>query len=168
MLITISGQPHSGKSTLLKNVLSKRSAYGFITREIVGSDGLRTGFELVSSDYTVMPLARVDSNSELRVSRYGVEVTFLNNFLNNLRDPAHQEINYIDEVGEMELLSPYFEIFVKKWLDKSNLLIVTLSEVYAHPLIDHLRDISDAHIDLNANNRVTAEKQLNDLLITVN
>ena len=165
MLITISGQPRSGKSTLLQKAVEGRLAYGFTTQErLDGKSGQREGFDLVSSQGAVAVLAAVGLESDLKVSRYSVDLASLNAFLAGLRDPRPDEIVYVDEVGEMELFSAEFELLVERWNSQAEILIVTLSEVFEHPLINKLKASADAHIGLTAETRPAAAQQLDALL----
>ena len=165
MLITISGQPRSGKSTLLQKAVEGRLANGFTTQErLDGKSGQREGFDLVSSQGAVAVLAAVGLESDLKVSRYSVDLASLNAFLAGLRDPRPGEIVYVDEVGEMELFSAEFELLVERWNSQAEILIVTLSEVSEHPLIDKLKASADAHIGLTAETRPAAAQQLDALL----
>jgi len=103
MLIVIKGQPHSGKSTLLRQAIQDCGLprYGFVTEEVCtfGQDN-RIGFDLVSSDSIRAPLlARanllggpIDSPV---VPRYQVDLPSLNTFIKDLRDPRPEEIAYI-------------------------------------------------------------------------
>ena len=67
----IMGNPRSGKSTLVENVLKElnKRKIGFFTRE-VRKDGSRIGFDIVLPSGKTVPLARIDFNSDYRVSKY--------------------------------------------------------------------------------------------------
>lgn len=165
MLITISGQPHSGKSTLIESVTQGRKSYGFLTAEQLDPHtGQRVGFQLVGSEGQTATLASTDSDSDIRVSKYGVELEGLHGFIDQLRAPLPGEINYIDEVGQMELHSPRFEELVSDWVERSELLIVTLSEVYKHPLIDRLREQGDININIAPETRGRAKREILEAL----
>ena len=165
MLLLISGQPHSGKSTLIANTCE--SFYGFRTEEIVGEDQRREGFSLISSDQQTACLASIHSKSKARVSRYGVEIPALEKFLSSLRDPRRGEISYIDEIGEMELLGANFPELVRRWEERSSLLIATISEVFSHPLIENLKREASAQINLTVATRGACEQQLLAMIASV-
>lgn len=167
MLIVVTGQPHSGKSTLLKKALdlSSSAKHGFLTLEKrEPGDNHRSGFELVSSDGSKAVLAGVNVAEGPKVSRYKVDLDSLEAFISNLRDPGANEIAYIDEVGEMELFSPAFEEMLERWLEKSGILICTASQVYQHPVIDSLLDRADNVIEVSPDNRKESLDTLSSLL----
>ena len=169
MLIAISGQPHSGKTTLLKNCIEKRAnsgvkSWGFWTEEIkdLSQPSQRSGFKLLDASGSDCVLASVDIQEEPRVSRYGVDLDSLNSFLSKLRDPLPGELVYIDEIGEMEMLSDPFPGLVRRWEQDSDHLIVTLSEVFADPLIDELKERADLLVRISKENRNSAADELDD------
>jgi nucleoside-triphosphatase len=130
MKLLVTGAPHVGKSTLLKKVVHVvENRHGFITNEVT-EHGQRTGFELCSSLGDITLLASVNSASPIRVSRYGVQVDALNDFIARLPEPSDKDLIYIDEIGQMELFSGHFKELVRKYLDSSNPFLGTLTTVY--------------------------------------
>lgn len=129
-------------SKVIKSVSDRQ---GFITREVT-SDGARTGFELVSADGDRALLAGVDVVSDVRVSRYGVDVEALDSFIVRLPEPAGSELLYIDEVGQMELFSEDFKQLVEKYLELPNNFIGTLTTVYEDEFTKELRKRDDVQI----------------------
>ena len=167
MLIVISGQPHSGKSTLLQQAMQQTNSpcYGFVTLEQQAEgQKQRSGFELVSSDGHRARLAGIDVTEGPKVSRYRVDVASLDRFLTELREPKAGEIAYIDEVGEMEFCSNLFEPLLSKWIKCSDMLICTVSEVYQHQVIDDLKREADHVIALTEANRARSLSALSALL----
>ena len=103
MKVLLTGEPRSGKTTLLEGFInSVPNKQGFVTRE-VRKDGERTGFELVSSLGQAATLASVDSDSSTRVSHYGVDLNGLDTFIAELPPIQPGNLLYIDEIGQMEL-----------------------------------------------------------------
>ena len=146
MKIFLTGEPRIGKSTLLDSVIeSVNEKRGFITKE-VRTDGVRTSFNMISSTGDKIVLCDVNSTSEIRVSRYGVNIDELNKFIDNLPDIEPGRLIYIDEVGQMELYSDSFKALVNDYLEKPNPLIGTLSSVYNDEFTEELRKRDDVEI----------------------
>jgi len=161
MNILITGAPHIGKSTLLVNVVEGiKSKQGFITGEVL-DQGYRIGFELVSAIGDKALLASVNSSSKIRVSKYGVDIDTLDNFLESLPEPLPNDLLYLDEVGEMELYSSNFKRLVEYYLDLPNAFVGTLSSVYHDEFTDKLRERSDVEvIELDLANRDSLKNEL--------
>lgn len=110
--ILITGNPGVGKTTLIRDIISKLnvSAGGFYTSEVRDENGKRWGFKIISLDGREEVLASVDIIGRHRVSKYGVSpeavdrigVTAIRNAL------IHNDIVIIDEIGRMELTSKQF------------------------------------------------------------
>ena len=146
MNILLTGEPHAGKSTLLDRIVNDiDSKLGFVTTE-VSENGTRTGFELVSALGSRALFASIDSPSEIRVSRYGVNLDTLNSFIAELPPVKEGQLLYIDEIGQMELYSEQFKNLVQGYLDSSNPFVGTLSSVYHDGFTDSLRQRTDVDI----------------------
>ncbi len=146
MKIFLTGEPRVGKSTLIAAVIDGvENKQGFITKE-VRTDGVRTSFNMISSAGDKIVLCDVNSTSEVRVSRYGVNIDELNKFIANLPDIEPGRLIYIDEVGQMELYSDSFKALVSEYLEKPNPLIGTLSSVYSDEFTEKLRKREDVEI----------------------
>lgn len=146
MNILLTGEPHSGKSTLMRDVLSGIEAkQGFLTQELMRNDR-RTGFELISSLGDRALLASTDVPGTPRVSRYGVNVSNLEQFLARLPSTTENDLLYIDEIGQMQLFSPLFRQHVLDCLDARNPFIGTLTSVYHDSFTDALRIRDDVEI----------------------
>ncbi len=128
--ILLTGEPRSGKSTLLARFVDSLSAkQGFLANELRASDE-RTGFGLTSSDGTSAILASVDSDSPIRISRYGVDLETFEEFLKGLPPIQPGPILYIDEIGQMQLLSEQFKRIVTDYLDADNVFVGTITKVF--------------------------------------
>jgi nucleoside-triphosphatase THEP1 len=164
MIIAITGQPGSGKSTLLNSVReTDRPVWGFLAESIV-SDNTRTGFLLKAEDGTECVLASTDIPNGPKVSRYRVDLDGLDNFLKSLRDPQEGELIYLDEVGQMEMYSELMEPLVINWLEKAEDIIIVVSEVFKHPLIDSIISQADVLIEVTEENRLEKKEQLTKLI----
>ncbi len=128
--ILITGQPGIGKTTFIKKLaeeLKNLNPSGFYTAEIREA-GIRKGFELTSLDGREGILSHVDIKSPHRVSKYGVDVEWFENFLNSisLLQPT-TSIVIIDEIGKMECFSDRFQFLVRAILDSDKLFIATIA-----------------------------------------
>lgn len=130
MKLLLTGEPRSGKTTLLEGFINEvPDKQGFVTRE-VREDGERVGFELVSSLGQTATLASVNSDSDIRVSRYGVEVNQLNAFMDDLPPAQEGNLLYVDEIGQMELFSDRFKTLIMGYLNSDNPYAGTITSVF--------------------------------------
>lgn len=140
MKVLLTGAPHCGKSTLINKVINKfDTKQGFVTNEIPDDNGGRRGFELVDSNNNHTTLAHIDDPSSIRVSRYGVDITALEKFIEPLFSVKSNQLLYIDEIGQMELYSEQFIKLVRLYISASNNFIGTLTSNYEHPLVSDIR-----------------------------
>lgn len=121
-IILLTGRPGCGKTTLIQRVLARltKPAGGFYTQEI-RQGGVRKGFEIITLDGGRGVLAHINSSSENRISKYGVELSALENLaIPALLDAVkHKKLVVIDEIGPMEILSPQFRQIVLKILESN-------------------------------------------------
>jgi nucleoside-triphosphatase len=168
--LLLTGEPHSGKTTLLEGFIENvpYESQGFVTREALGADGVRTGFELVSSLGQTATLASVDSTSEVRVSRYGVEVEQLDGFLGGLPAVEPGKLLYIDEIGRMELFSSRFKDLVTGWLDSENHYVGTVACNYQDSFIDQVLARADSVLlSITPENRAQVKDVLDNLALNL-
>lgn len=162
MKLLLTGDPHAGKSTLLNKILQNIDRkQGFITAEMT-KNGQRTGFELVSSDGRKALLADINSESDVRVSRYGINVSALDEFLDSLTKIDKHILLYIDEIGQMQLYSGKFQRLASQYLESSNNFIGTISNVYDHEFIRRLK--SDHEIEIIEVTPVNRDRLAIDIL----
>ncbi len=139
MKILLTGQPHSGKTTLLAKVIEEvEHKQGFVTKEIKPG-AQRVGFELIATDGTRAILAHVDHKSEMQVSRYFVDVHGLEEFIEPLFHFEPDQLLYIDEIGQMELFSDRFKDLVRTYLDSSNNFVGTITSVYTDDFVEEIK-----------------------------
>jgi nucleoside-triphosphatase len=138
--VLVTGHPGVGKTTFVRRVVEALDvpAGGFYTRE-VREEGQRTGFEIVTLDGSVAPLASV-SGSGPKVGRYFVNTAALE----RVGVPAVEaaiaadHLVVVDEIGKMELLSVRFQRALVEAL-RSHCRLFGSVMVARHPLVDELR-----------------------------
>lgn len=140
--VLITGRPGVGKTTLVRRILDALDmpAGGFYTRELLGADGRRPGFELVALDGTSATLASVDLAGPHRVGRFGVDVGALERIGVPAIDAAVEagHLVVVDEIGKMELLSTVFQRAIVGALRKHRVLFGTITRA-GHPFADELK-----------------------------
>lgn len=148
MRILLTGLPKSGKTTLICRVAGnlKKPYAGFYTEEILES-GHRVGFSLQTFSGKTGILSRIDFKSRLRVGKYGVSLTDLEEIaLPEIEEGIKQkQIIFIDEIGKMELYSAKFRQVVLQALN-SNLPFVGTIVHTAHPWADQIKQRKDVEI----------------------
>ena len=130
--ILITGTPGVGKTTLIQSIISKLniSAGGFYTAEVRDEKGKRWGFKIIAvADGREDVLASVDTISQRRVSKYGVDVAAIDRIgVTAVRDAlSRDEIVVIDEIGRMELASEQFRDVVMEALDSPKPVLGTIA-----------------------------------------
>ncbi len=131
--ILLTGQPGSGKTTAIREVVERLRGRvpmtGFITEEI-REDGRRVGFRGVTLDGRAFPLAHLRTGGPLRVGPYGVDLAGLESIgLDALTPKQPGSWVVIDEIGKMECLSGAFKTRVAQLLHGGTPLIATVAAV---------------------------------------
>jgi nucleoside-triphosphatase len=131
--ILLTGHPGSGKTTTMKDVVSRLRGRvpmtGFVTEELRES-GRRLGFQGVTLDGRRFPLAHVDTKGPLRIGPYGVDLSGLESIgLEALTPREPGTVVVLDEIGKMECLSEAFKTRVARLLDDDTPLIATVAAV---------------------------------------
>jgi nucleoside-triphosphatase len=144
----LSGEPGSGKTTIIKEVLSKvnKSAGGFYTEEI-RSQGARQGFKIITLDGKSAVLAHTSVRSTHRVSKYGVDTDSIDKVAVPALKQAIQskDIIVIDEIGKMELFSSSFKDAVIEALESGKKVLGTIM-LASHPWADKIKARQDVEI----------------------
>ncbi len=146
MKFLLTGKPGAGKTKLLQGFIEQiPNKQGFLAEEVL-ENGKRTGFRLVSSDGKTAMFASVDSSSPMRVSKYGVDVETLDQFLYDLPPFDPKNMVYIDEIGPMQLYSADFKRLVAQSLDTATLYVGTLKYSFDNEFITAVRARDDAAV----------------------
>ena len=129
--ILITGNPGVGKTTLIRDIISKLniSAGGFYTAEVRDDSGKRWGFKIIALNGREGVMASVDLISQYRVSRYGVDIAAIDRVgVAAIRDALeHNDMVVIDEIGRMELFSKQFQDAVLEALDSPKPVLGTIA-----------------------------------------
>ena len=142
--ILLTGPPRCGKSTLIEKLIKQihRPVTGFFTREMK-KKGRRVGFSIVTLDGREGILAQEESQSPLKVGKYGVHVKDLDRVAIPSMVPARSDqIVIIDEIGKMECLSVLFRETLVKTLDSPNTVIGSIA-FQGTPFIEALKKRAD-------------------------
>ena len=168
MKLLFTGEPHSGKSTLIEGFVDEvLDKLGFHAREMQQL-GLRVGFEAVSSAGDTATMASIHTDSDVRVSRYGVDIDGFNAFLDELPEPEDGQLLYVDEIGQMQLNSDGCKSLVERWLNLSNPFIGTITKVFEDDFTTKVRERKDiAIIEVDRNNRDELADVLGILAVNV-
>ena len=131
-------------------------------------DGVRVGFEAVSSVGDTATMASIHTDSDVRVSRYGVDIDGFNSFLDELPEPVERQLLYVDEIGQMQLHFDHFKSLVERWLSLDNPFVGTITKVFEDDFTSKLRDREDvAIIEVDAENRDELAGVLGTLVVNV-
>jgi nucleoside-triphosphatase len=155
--ILLTGNPGCGKTTLIKHILElyPDPCGGFFTQELRQARQ-RVGFEIVTLDGRRGLLAHVNIRSSIKVGKYKVDLTALNEIGVAEIDRAIDEnkLVVIDEIGPMEIYSPIFRQAVTRALrNRANILGTVVKR--STPFTDAIkREPGVVLIEVRPDNRV--------------
>lgn len=142
--ILLTGPPRCGKSTLIEKLVKqfRQPVTGFFTREI-REKGQRVGFAIFMMDGKEGVLAHKDSRSEIRVSKYGVNIEDLDQIaVPSMIPNKPDQFVVIDEIGKMECFSLLFRETLIKVLDSPNPVIGSIA-LKGGPFIQKIKERKD-------------------------
>lgn len=144
--IFLTGAPSSGKTTVIKKVISRlnRPANGFFTEE-ERVKGRRVGFLMRTLDGKTGYLAHQDIQSSFRIRRYGVSIQNIETIAVPSIAPVKGNIIILDEIGKMECFSEVFKKAAMRALDSANTVIGTIT-LGGDGFIKHIREREDVVI----------------------
>ena len=138
--IFLSGNPRSGKTTLIERVIEnigKENFIGFYSKEVL-EDSRRKGFDIYFIDkgnLFITPLARTNVRTNYKIGKYYViieNIDKVSSILIKRIDYDEKKIFVVDEIGRMEFLSKNFQLLVKKILNKNVPIIATVHRNFLH------------------------------------
>lgn len=163
----VKGEPGVGKSTLVRRVVERVRADGFVvggfTTQDIRSHGSRTGFEihdLSSKQRGVLASASIRLGP--KIGRYRVNLADLSGIATKsiLDSLSMADLTVCDELGPMELISPEFRRAVKTMVDSGRPIFCSIHFKLTDPLIADLRkipSIQEYSVDLS-NRELLIEK----------
>lgn len=154
--ILITGVPGSGKTTLVQRIIENYSgpAGGFYTQEM-RHRGKRQGFEIFTLDGERATLAHIDIESPVEVSKYGVDVSTLDEVaVKAIQTAIHLGgLIVIDEIGPMEIASTRFKEVLIESLDSDLHVLATIAK-RSMSFTDKVKSRPDVTlIEVNRDNR---------------
>lgn len=145
MKIIITGRPRSGKTTLVKEIISTLepgSAFGFYTEE-VRVEGTRVGFILRTLGGEERLLAHVDFGGRWRVGKYGVDIDTMWMGIREIeRGIRERGLIIVDEIGKMELFVDEFKEILLRVLNGDHSLLATMGMI-DDPFVNKIRQRRD-------------------------
>jgi nucleoside-triphosphatase len=126
--IFLTGAPSSGKTTVIKKVISglELPANGFYTEEDKEA-GKRVGFLMKTLDGRRGYLAHQDIESDFHIRRYGVSIEHIEMIAVPSIAPTGQNIIILDEIGKMECFSEAFKQAATMALNSPNIVVGTIT-----------------------------------------
>jgi len=145
--IFLTGPPSSGKTTVIKKVLSKleRKATGFHTEEIK-KNHKRVGFLMKTLDGKEGLLGHENIKSRFYIRRYGVSIENVEDIaVSSITPQSEDDIIIIDEIGKMECFSEKFCVAAVKALDARNTVLGTIA-VGGTDFIQEIKERNDIKV----------------------
>jgi len=146
--LLLTGQPGSGKTTLIKNVLEEidYTVGGFFSNEMRRGNQ-RVGFTLDTLNGHRGILAHMDLGTDNRIGKYYVDIDSLEKVGVKALEEALEEkqVIAVDEIGKMELLSEKFQAVLQQLLKSPKPLIGTIMQG-KNEITDAIKDREDVAV----------------------
>ena len=161
MMILITGEPKTGKSTAVKKIadmIGRKRCSGLLAEEI-RENGERVGFSTVSVDGSRrIVLAKAGLDTGHSVDRYGVNA---NDFAGIMREETEKALAdatrpffIMDEIGRMQLKARKFPELVRQVADSGKTVIASICYEDEEPFVRECKARPDARVFLlTAENR---------------
>ena len=137
----LTGSPGTGKTTIIREVVAKLKikAGGFYTQEIRAGN-IRQGFKITTLKGHEAVLSHINISSPYRVSKYGVDISNLENIgvIAIYSALKESDLIIIDEIGKMELFSLNFREAVLKAINSGKKVLGTIM-LNPHPFADQVK-----------------------------
>ncbi|MEO0091568.1 MAG: NTPase [candidate division WOR-3 bacterium] len=151
MKILITGKPRSGKTSLVKKIISTlpNISYGGFFTEEIQENGVRVGFKIITTFGEQGILAHQNYKGPLRISKYRVNLTDLETIgINSLyRALKEKDLIIIDEIGKMELMSDNFKSAIQEIFNRvSRQAIIATIPISDIPFLKELKSRYDVII----------------------
>lgn len=167
--VLLTGESKTGKTTLLEKLLEKyqrdrNSIYYMITKEIIGDNGIRTGFEIKCSNKENNGIFA----KKLEDGTYEVYYEKLEAICDEINSFENYPIIILDEIGSMQVRNEKFIDTIKKIMcEKDCIFYATISmNSDENEIIEEIkRDYKTRLITLTTKNR---ESVINDLTDEMN
>ncbi|WP_054023248.1 nucleoside-triphosphatase [Bacillus sp. FJAT-28004] len=141
----LTGKPRVGKSTAIIQLINRIGIehFGGIYTEEVRNETNRIGFNCVTLRGESKRIASVDSQSSVRIGRYGVDIeAFENIALTAIRQSLNtKKITVIDEIGFLQMLSVPFQKMIQDIVSNSQHILLGTICVDSHPVINKIKEL---------------------------
>ncbi|HIP66849.1 MAG TPA: hypothetical protein EYH09_01875 [Candidatus Nanopusillus sp.] len=137
MKIFISGNPRTGKTSLIRRVITEfgiDNFFGFWTEEI-RENKKRVGFKIVATWGEKILLASTNVRTPYRIGKYFIikeNLDIFSSYMLDKIDLYRDRIIVIDEIGPMEFYSEKFKQLVRKVLKENYKVLATVHRKYIH------------------------------------
>jgi nucleoside-triphosphatase len=172
MMYLLTAKPRTGKSTAIKRLIDKlgnNKCIGFFTDEIK-ENGIRVGFQINTLSGKQGNLAMVGFDSEIRIGRYGVNITSFEELcLPELNKIVTEGLDFdyviIDEIGPIQMHSESFKEMLIQLLNSGKTIIGTIF-YESYPWIDEFKLKDGVNlIELTYENRENIIDELLELIL---
>lgn len=172
--IFLTGNPNSGKTTVIRKVSDILRGGGIKIGGIVSSEirrgGIRIGFSLEDLlTHETGILAHADQKDGPRVGKYGVNLVDLQRVGVTAiqRAVAEADVVIVDELGPMELHSIPFIKSVELALRSPKIIVGTIHKRASHPLVTAIRsDPANRIVEVTLENRAQLPNYIAEQIIS--
>lgn len=167
--ILISGEPHSGKTTLFRRLVEHHRGHigGVITEEMVNDAGVRVGFKVRALDTGAEAVLATKEPGGIQLGHYWIDPTALIGVVNPAikRAIEYHSLICIDEIGLMQLESEMFKSLVLQAMKSGKIVLATM-HARQHAFTDRLRESGDVlYFSIDSANRDEVLEMIESMLI---